>query len=324
MSATVLVATTNTVGMCHILTLADDEKQSFRLASASVEMITAVGDAIAILYSRSPEDSMQVELAIWTLKSKESVQCRARLQELSFGQAPRHDTEHDLQIMLGTDTDYLVLFERQPNPPGFHFTRFNLDGQIHSRGSLKEPDINTLSDLSRSPMPSDVGGYATIWWSSCDRVIEKDSDSILRDFIRVQYEPQRNQLQLKRKPFESWWYNKIAAGLFIWKDVAYYRDTKYFKLRTLNLSTKDFFWAVPACDPPTMGSKEDYIYHHRYHHPERRIHPSRYPFFGDENYLVNVCDHGFVAWCFNKDTKMKMADKEYADRRQEEMQKRRK
>lgn len=326
MSATILVATTNKAEMCHILTLADDERQSFRLASASVEMITAVGDAIAILYSRSPKSSMQVEVTIWTLKSKKTVQCRARLQELLLGQAPRHDKDHDLKIMLGTNTDYLILFERHSNPQGFHFTRFNLDGQIHSRGSLKDSDTDILSNLSKSltPLvPSDVGGCATIWWSFCDRVIEKESSSKLTELIRVHYEPQRNQLQLTRNPSRLWWHPLIAAGLFIWKDVIYYRDEDLFKLETLELSTEDFVSGEIMNLAPSMGYKEDQLPFPGYLQVERRNYPLESAFFGDENYLVNFCDHGFLAWCFNKDTKMKWADQKYADRRREEMQKRR-
>lgn len=324
MSATILVATTNKVGMCHVLTLVDNERQSFRLVSDSVEMITAVGDAIAILYSRSPEDSMQVEVTMWTLKSKVSVQCRARLQELSFGQSTRHDMERDIKIMLGTNTDYLVLFERHSNPQGFHFTRFSLDGQIHSRGSLKGPDTDTLNNLSNSLMPSDVGGCATVWWSFCDRVIERDSNSKLTELIRIQYEPQRNQLQLKRNPSRYWRQPSIAADLFIWKDVVYYRDKYYFELKTLDLSTEDFAFAVTMSSTPIMGSKEDQTFRQSYDQARIRNHPLESAFFGDENYLVNLCKHGFLAWCFNKDTKMKWAGIEYAHRRQEEMQKRRK
>lgn len=45
-------------------------------------------------------------------------------------------------------------------------------------------------------------------------------------------------------------------------------------------------------------------------------------FFGDENFLVHVCDRGFPAWCFNEDTRMEKGDKGYAHHSQVRMQKR--
>lgn len=45
-------------------------------------------------------------------------------------------------------------------------------------------------------------------------------------------------------------------------------------------------------------------------------------FVGDTNFLVSVCERGFQAWCFNKDIKMVNESKDYAQHRQDVMQKR--
>ena len=243
-SATMLVATTNE-GMCHVLTLADEERQSFRLAFTSGDMITAVGGTVAILYMRSQEDSTWVEATIWTLESRSSVQCCTRLQELLLEETPGGDLGRHVRIMLGTNTDYLVLFERHSHPPGFHFTRLNLDGEIHSRGSLNGPDSATFSNLSESLVLLDVGGCVTIWFSFYCRTL-----------IRIQYEPQKSQLQLKTNhtmSFSGLTVAHLATDPFFWKNAVYYRDRvgSMSKLKIFNLSNNRWNYAT------NMGFKDD-------------------------------------------------------------------
>lgn len=215
MSSSILVATTN-AGICHVLTFSDDNNQNFPLVSTTVEKITASGNNVAILHSHSPSDSMLAEMTLWTLKSMTSVQCRVRLQGLPFGQA----SQHDIKIMIGTDTDYLVLFERRFNPPGFYFTRFSFARQIQSQRYLEGPDTATFSRHSESLIPSDVGGCGTIW-SYCRSHETYEPGLRYAELIRVQYDPQQNQLQLKTNRITGWRWPRNLSGLFFWKDIAY-------------------------------------------------------------------------------------------------------
>lgn len=310
MSSSILVATTN-AGICHVLTYADDNNQSFPLASTTVEKITASGNSVAILHSHSPRDSIlaprtQAEMTIWTLKNRESVECRARLQVLPFVLDP----QHHIKIMIGTNADYLVLFERCHNPCGFYFTRFSFDGRFHSKGSLEGGYTAAFSSNSGSLIPSDVGGCATIWWYC-------HSYKMYAELIRVQYDPQQNQLQLKTNRILGWEWPKNLSSLFFWKDIAYCREGSTSNLWILDLSINRVNFATNMST--TQDSRLDRapeLTKSHYHQWEKSL-------FGDEDFLVSINDRGFLAWCFNKDTKMKNECKVFAQYRQDEMQKRR-
>ena len=308
-SSSILVTTT-TRGRCHVIALADDTRDVFSLASTSVEKITTSGDTVAVLhYDRSRDDGMQVEVTIWTLKSKESIQCRAKLQGPPIGQ----DSRHDIKIMIGTNLDYLILFERCVNLRSFYFTRFSLDGQLHSQGSLQGPDTATFSRHSESLMPSDVGGCSTIWSYSHKQEVgvgdtdkhSNESDENSAEFLRVQYVPQQNQLRLKADCI-PWSFPLKQAKFSIWKDVIYYRTEPFARLHICDLSTSQ------VARVATMEESDRFV--------EMR---TSCEVFGDENFMVNFRDTGFLAWCFNKETKMDRADETYAQHRQNEIQKRR-
>lgn len=49
---------------------------------------------------------------------------------------------------------------------------------------------------------------------------------------------------------------------------------------------------------------------------------SETPILGDENFIINVCEGGFLAWCFNKNIKMAGEDEDYARHRQDILRKR--
>lgn len=299
-SSSLLVATTNKE-RCHVMVHADDNGVSFPLASNSVEKITTSGDTVAVLlYDRSREDGMQVDVTIWTLKSKKSIQCRAKLQGPPIGR----DSRHDIKIMIGTSLEYLVLFERCDSLRSFYFTRFSLDGQLHSQGSLEGPDTATFDRHSESLIPSDVGGYSTIWSYSRKQEVG-GTDRECTELILVQYYPQQNQMRLNAECI-PWMYPLNRAKFSIWKHVIYYRTSVLSALRLCNLSTNQ------DNDATTMGRS--------YQVSNIR---GNFEILSDENFIVNVSDQGFRAWCFNKDTRMNRADETYAQHRQDEIQKRR-
>ena len=312
MSSSILVAITNN-GMCYVLTHTNNKKEIFPLASSTVERITASGETVAILHNRSPVDSMHVEVTLWTLKSQKPIQCRARLQGLPIGQA----TQYDVKIMIGTNTDYLVLFERCFKPKGFYFTRFSFDGRVHSQGYLEGPDTTTFSRHSESLVPSDVGGCATIWSYGHLHEVEHPGSS-LAELIRVEYDPQQNQLQLKTNSIPPWLWPRNTSDLFFWKDIVYFREL-FPQLLILDLSNNEIH------ESATMGTREDSDFDQGEDltgimYEEHVLAESS--FFGDEDFLVNVCDFGFLAWCFNKDTKLEDEDEDYAQHRYDTTQER--
>lgn len=299
-SSSILAATTNR-GKCHVLVHADHTRVVFPLASKSVKAITTSGDTVAILsYDRSREDGMQVQVTIWTWRSKKLIQCRAKLQGPPIGRNLRHN----IKIMIGTNQDYLVLFQRCDSLRSFYFTRFNLDGQFHSQGSLEGPDTASFSRHSESLIPSDVGGYSTIWSYSHEQKV-RETEDYCAELVLVQYDPQQNQLRLKAN-CTRWLYPMENTKLSIWKDVIYYRREWYLGLEIRNLSTSHVNRAATMDEDFELSEMR----------ASREI-------FGDENFVVNLCDKGFLAWSFNKDTKFKREDEKYAQNRQKKIQERR-
>lgn len=48
----------------------------------------------------------------------------------------------------------------------------------------------------------------------------------------------------------------------------------------------------------------------------------RTPILGDENFIVSVCEGGYLAWCFDKEIEMVGEDEEYAQHRRDVLRKR--
>lgn len=65
-----------------------------------------------------------------------------------------------------------------------------------------------------------------------------------------------------------------------------------------------------------FGSRELSTRNHR----DREL--AKTPILGDENFIVSVCEGGFLAWCFNKDIKVAGEDEDYARHRQNMLRKR--
>lgn len=209
-------AVTTDAGECHVMQHIDNEVQKFRLATSDVEKIYASGDTLAILHTPWL-DGTQVPLTIYMIKSRQVVHCRAR----SKGFPLSRDSYHLMNIMIGPSEDYLVLFEQWNKPEETHhfaFTRFNLDGQIHSQGSLQEPIKGHIGVPRSFSTALDADGCTTIW-----SYRTSSYETVPIRLIRIQYDPQQNKLQLKTNQIKlksTWSYEKA----FFWKDVAYLRD----------------------------------------------------------------------------------------------------
>lgn len=87
------------------------------------------------------------------------------------------------------------------------------------------------------------------------------------------------------------------SDLFFWKDVVYYREGSTPKLLIFDRSNNETNFAA------AMGTKDDSRFDEsaempRSNYRQRALFGSS--FFGDENFLVHVCDRGFPAWCSTK------------------------
>lgn len=290
MSASVLAAVTN-AGICYVLNMADVQVQKFPLASSSVQGLTVSGRTMAILYDHAPSEDMQVEMSIWTPGRQNPVQCRVKLHGSPSGETSRHDRK----IMIGTRKDCLVMFERCVELRHFYFTRFRLDGQLQAQGSLEGFDDADYSRRSESSVPSDINGCASLWSYTRFYTKEKNSPKEL-ELVQIQYDPQGDELRLKKTFFTRVWWLKLCSDLFFWKDVAYCRNALVDppEMIIMDLTENHIESAV------TMGTSSDPLL-------ARSLQPQ---FFGDEDFLVNIATSGFVIWCFNGNIKMVDEDKD--------------
>lgn len=309
-SASMLAAVTE-AGICYILTMADDQLQTFQLASTAVQRIAASSDTVAILYHRSPSESVQAEMLIWSLHTQNTVECRAELHGMATGETSRHDRK----IMIGARSDYLVLFERCNELRRFYFTRFGFDGGIQSQGSLEAFDTDEFSGHSGSSVPCDVNGYATVWSYSQYGETEKKSSGYL-EIVQVQYDPRRDKLCFKRNRFRPSLQPTNMSNLFFWKSIAYCQPRRRANLRIFDL--RNNLTRYPVTMNTTLDDGED-LAADRYHITPEILYNS---FRGDENFLINVGMSGFLIWCFAPDIEMADEDEEYAQHRRKEIQER--
>lgn len=302
LSSSTAVVTTDG-GEFHVMQHIDNEFQKLLLATSAVEKIYASGDTPAMLHTPSQQDGTQVPLRVYMIESRQVIHCRARAQGLPLWRNVRHQ----MSIMIGTCEDYLVLFETWLEPGQCHhfsFTRFSLDGQIHSQGSLQEPITGNFTQSLNSPIALDVDGCLTIW--SYRTSYDEDRPA---ELMRVQYDPQQNKLQLKM--------NQIKLGLgcyndaiFFWKDVACFRSRATPITYIIDLSKDE-----PQFCTTTMGIPHRLLLYSRMA-AHRRLELANTPILGDGNFIVSVCEGGYLAWCFNKDIKMAGEDEDYAQHRQ--------
>ena len=266
------------------------------LTSTAVQQILVSGETVAILYSPSAEDENHIQLSICTVctvaEKRNMIHWRTRLNGLS-------DAHLDMKIMISTNTDHLVLFEYVFIEKGyqeFHFTRFDSNGQFHSRGSLKATDTFNLWKLLEPSTPSDVNGCATVWSYYLLDVLT-ESGNPYKTLTQVQYDPQRNKLQLKTNQMAE---VSRPKRLFFWKDVAYHSDHSH-STTIVDLSDNKTSSAATMCrsvyqdswTPFNLGTELEIC------------------MFGDEDFLVIPCYSGFLTWCFNKDIKMHNEEDNY-------------
>ena len=284
---------------CHVRTLADEKHWIFALTSTSVDKLAASASAVAILYDRSSQDTMQRELTIWTLRGKIPIQCHTRPKHLTGDKTFQRETK----IMIGTKIDYVAVIEECFNEGWcMYLARFGFDGRLQSQVFLPVPATAGLTGPLHSSLCSAPDDGTTIW-SYCHAA----EASHYIELTHVQYDPQRGKLQLKTNRIMQKSGPKSPKSMFIWKDIAYYVECGLFpQLKMIDLSENKI-----KCTA-SMGA---------YHQPTFRS-DANFSFFGDENFLVCVCDGTFQAWSFNKYTRMTHKIGGYARYRQMRMDRR--
>ena len=237
------------------------------------------------------------------MKSNGIVHCRAKSPRSPLEQA----TCYQMKIMIGTDKDYVILFEQWLDSGeclNYSHTRFGINGLLHSQASLRTPKITNLTTIAESSTTSDLDSSATVW--SYYRAGKSDVKGNYVEFTRVQYSLQQNKLQLITRIIDHCIME--CTSFFFRKDVTYYRSRHLAEFRIID-------WSDNWCRSATTMCK-------KYARFASRNPGSLDPLLGDEKFLVLVCDHGFQTWCFDKDTNLSREYKGYAQHRETTLQER--
>ena len=122
-----------------------------------------------------------------------------------------------IKIINTGEKDSMVFFERILDDESFvHFTRFTVDGQIISEGTILHPNISDYTRQSDNSDPSNVHGCVTIW-----SYTRQDENEL--HVLRICYNTRRHRLEIKKNIVE----NKIGAShglgvdFFWWQEMAY-------------------------------------------------------------------------------------------------------
>ena len=265
-----------------------------------MKSVTVSGETVAILYNPSLEGNKEIQMTLWTLKNNNSVQCFVKLQGLPSKKASRYE----MKVIIDANEKHLVLFEQQleiRKSLNFYFTRFDIHGRLHSQGSLQVPNITGSTVVFESPITSDESGCATICCFSQPLKVHDSSSTYYRQLGRIQYEPKQNNMHLKKNGGLHCSSDYGPKTAFIWKKTVFLEDHHSLDI---------------------IGPSKDTGEYNAFICIDKEYHSSSAILFGDENFLVHVCESGFHAWCFNKGTKMRNEDVDYRTRRQDHLQER--
>ncbi len=300
-------------GQCRVTEFTTRSEHRFQLSLTSVQSVVVANDTVAILH-RPSNDLLQAGVTTWTLHDRTPVEFSAGLHR-SLDQALGLC---DLKIMLDASGARVIMFERVTEARLVHFTRFGLDGQVQAGGTLEFPDMEGYAMHSEEGTLNHGNEWVTVW--SYSKLLG-ESDNPFTEFIeviRVQCHPNRGSLRLKKDSYKgSKGYAWPMSNIFFWNDIAY--SQKSIGSGLTELGVMDFSTSFHETAP--MGEGID---HDRWalSLPELRqfCHGggmAQSIFLGDQKFLVNVCQHGFIVWVFDKGHGMPKIDAGYRKEREE-------
>ena len=309
-----MMAVTTLTGECRITDFAKGVEHRLQLNPTMVEKIVVAKETLAVLHKPLTSKTVQVGLTTWTLDNRTSLHFIPSLHR-SPEQALR---PCDLKIMLDISGSSVNIFEREAQ--FVYFTRLNLEGRVQAEGTLRMPITEGYGKHSEESTPTNINGWATVWSYSNCRQLGRNTVTI--EVVRVQYELDRDVLRLKEDSFEIWAVpDLIISNIFFWNDIAYCQVRSY-GCTFLNIVdfSKSFMTSA------FMGEGMRFTF--GFQGSERRDRRDRREFLnsgdmlpslflGDERFLVNACQYGFLVWTFDKNHGMVKTDAGYKEKRKE-------
>ena len=295
LSNSVMVAATLS-GQCRVRKLTTRKEHRFQLDNTNILSLVAANDTVAILYSPL-DDQLQVKLTTWTLRGCKVVHFSAGLHRSvqTLGSC-------DLKIMLDASGARVVMFERVVEAKLVYFTRFSLDGLVQTEGTLELPSLEGYAKHSEASTPNHTDDWATIW--SYSKIFQESGNYPLatKEVLRVQCHPEREfVLRLKKDTYN--FYPDLdwpMSNIFFWNNIAYSQAGVGPRMTVLDVV--DF--STGFNDVAAMGRG---IEHETWDLWQDECDQWLYSggmaqsvFFGDERFLVNACQYGFIVWAFDK------------------------
>lgn len=306
-----MIAVTSLTGECRITDFAKEAEHRLQLNPTMFEKIVVAKGTLAVLHKPLTSKIMQVGLTTWTLEDGTSLHFT-----LSLHRSPEQALRPcDLKIMLDSSGSSVVIFEREAQI--VYFTRLDLEGRVQAEGTLKLPITEGYAKHSEESTPADTNGWATVWSYSNCRQLGKNTVTI--EVLRVQYELDRDVLRLKEDSFELWAVPDLRiSNIFFWNDIAYCQVRCYgFTLLNIVDFSKSFMASAFMGEGMrfTFGSRGSEWGDRQEFLNGGELLPSL--FLGDERFLVNACQHGFLVWAFDKNHGMVKTDAGYKEKRKE-------
>ena len=253
---------------------------------------------VAILHKPSISKCSQADATTWTLED-----CTAHYFTANLYRSLEQAVELcDLKIILDRSGRSVVIFERVIEAKAVYFTRFSLENQVQAKGTVNLPCIKRYTMHSEKTMPTVTNEWATIWSYSTTKENEsRSSDTV--ELLGIQYIPDRDVMQLREDTFVPYGLPDVPmSNIFFWNDIGYCQAGSR---ECLSLNIIDLLNAFML--PAVMGRGIEYM--------------STFPksqqlqfltnggmlqslFLGDERFLVNAYQHGFIVWAFEKDHEM--------------------
>ncbi len=309
LSGSMMVVTTLS-GQCRVTTRSEHR---FQLSLTSVQSMVVANDTVAILH-RPSNDLLQAGVTTWTLHDRTPVEFSAglhRFVDQALGLC-------DLKIMLDAPGARVIMFERVTEARLVHFTRFGVDGQVQAGATLELPEMERYAKHSEEGTLNHTNEWATVWSYSKSIGESNDHFTDIIEVIRVQCHPNRGFLRLKKDSYEgckgfAW----PMSNIFFWNDIAYSQkndghgktllkvmdfSTSFHGIAFMGTEIKYECWALSIPELSQFcnaGGLAQSI------------------FLGDQKFLVNVCQHGFFMWVFDKEHGMPEIDAGYRKEREE-------
>ena len=216
----------------------------------------------------------------------------------------------------------VVSFERYLGDTSrVHFTRYNLKGEIQSKGSMEHPNIDDFTAHSEHTFLIPTNKHIPLWsYIRTKQYVSFDQGDRMYtwEIVRISYNTLADRFEITNHNIERTRdLSKFFEDFFWWKDVAYcIRSNRAIRkqMSVLNLGHETYHLAsmdktqiveswldAEGLLPKTPFGPSD---------PQEEV-ANDWLFLGDEKFLVRFQSGFYTVWCFDRHTSLANESQEY-------------